>query len=41
MKTMQKRQNDKHYSIEIICNVFDLKRDAYYKYQKRFVIKRK
>lgn len=35
MKTLQKRQKNKQYSIEIICNVFDLKRDAYYKYKKR------
>jgi len=38
MKTLQKRQKNRHYSIEIICNVFDLKRDAYYKYKKRYTI---
>lgn len=36
MKTMQKRQQNKQYTIEIICNVFDLKRDAFYKYKKRY-----
>ncbi|AIZ43773.1 integrase [Cellulophaga baltica 18] len=28
------------YSIGTICNAFDLKRDAYYKFQKRFLIKK-
>jgi len=36
MKTLLKRQKDKQYSIEKICNVLDLKRDAYYKYKKRY-----
>ena len=36
MKTMQKRQENKQYTIEIICNVFDLKRDAFYKFKKRY-----
>ena len=33
-------RRDRHYSIETICDAFSLKRDAYYKYQKRFVIKK-
>ncbi|WP_282133862.1 IS3 family transposase, partial [Cellulophaga baltica] len=32
--------NERLYSIGTICNAFDLKRDAYYKFQKRFVIKK-
>ena len=36
MKTMQKRQENKQYTIETICNLFDLKRDAFYKYKKRY-----
>ena len=37
MKTMQKRQENKRYTIETICNLFDLKRDAFYKYKKRYI----
>jgi len=37
MKTILKRQKNKQYTIEIICNVFDLKRDAFYKYKKRYI----
>lgn len=36
MKTIEKRK-DKKFCVESICDVFALKRDAYYKYQKRYV----
>ena len=37
MKTVKKNPKARPFSIEIICNGFCLKRDAYYKYQKRYV----
>ena len=40
MKTAPKNRKDRSFSIEVICDAFSLKRDAYYKYQKRFVIKK-
>jgi len=40
MKVATINRQDRHFSIEIICDAFSLKRDAYYKYQKRFVIKK-
>ena len=40
MKIAPINRNERLFSIGTICEAFDLKRDAYYKYQKRFVIKR-
>jgi len=40
MKVAPKNRQNRQFSIEIICDAFSLKRDAYYKYQKRFVIKK-
>ncbi|WP_405248359.1 IS3 family transposase [Cellulophaga sp. Asnod2-G02] len=40
MKVAPINRNERLYSIGTICNAFDLKRDAYYKFQKRFVIKK-
>lgn len=37
MKTVKNNPKEKSFSIEIICNGFSLKRDAFYKYQKRYV----
>jgi len=41
MKTVKNNREEKPFSIEIICNGFFLKRDAFYKYQKRYVAKKK
>ena len=41
MKTVENKPEEKHFSIETICNGFFLKRDAFYKYQKRYVAKKK
>jgi len=41
MKTVKNNPKEKHFSIETICNSFFLKRDAFYKYQKRYVAKKK
>ena len=40
MKVAPIHRNERLFSIGTICNAFDLERDAYYKYQKRFVIKK-
>jgi putative transposase len=40
MKIAPINRNERLFSIGTICNAFDLKRDAYYKYQKRSVIKK-
>ena len=40
MKTAPKNRKDRSFSIDAICDAFSLKRDAYYKYQKRFLIKK-
>ena len=40
MKVATIQRKKRSFSIEIICNAFSLKRDAYYKYQKRFVLKK-
>ena len=40
MKVAPINRNERLFSIGTICNAFDLKRDAYYKYQKRFAIKK-
>ncbi|MBU2996425.1 hypothetical protein KO500_08260 [Cellulophaga baltica] len=40
MKVVPIDRNKRLFSVGTICNAFDLKRDAYYKYQKRFVIKK-
>ncbi len=37
MKTVKNNPKEKPFSIEIICNGFFLKRDAFYKYKKRYV----
>jgi putative transposase len=36
MKTVQNNSKEKHFSIAVLCNGFSLKRDAFYKYQKRY-----
>ena len=41
MKTIQNNREDKSFTIDAICNGFSLKRDAYYKYQKRYVTRKK
>ncbi len=40
MKSAPKNRKDRLFSIDAICDAFSLKRDAYYKYHKRFVIKK-
>ena len=40
MKLAPKNKKNRRYSIAAICDAFSLKRDAYYKYTKRFVIKK-
>ncbi len=40
MKSAPKNRKDRQFTIEAICEAFSLKRDAYYKYHKRFVIKK-
>ena len=40
MKVTTINRQDRQFSIEEICDAFSLKRDAYYKYKKRFVIKK-
>jgi putative transposase len=40
MKTVKNNQKENPFSIEIICNGFSLKRDAFYKYQKRYVVQK-
>jgi transposase InsO family protein len=40
MEVAPKNRKDRQFSIETICDAFSLKRDAYYKYHKRFVIKK-
>lgn len=40
MKTAPKNRKDRSFTIEAICEAFSLKRDAYYKFQKRFVIRK-
>ena len=37
MKTAPKNRKDRSFTIEAICEAFSLKRDAYYKFHKRFV----
>lgn len=37
MKTIEYNSKNKHFTIETICSAFSLKRDAFYKYQKRYV----
>ncbi|MCK5401102.1 MAG: IS3 family transposase [Flavobacteriaceae bacterium] len=37
MKTVKNNPKEKPFSIEVICNGFFLKRDAFYKYRKRYV----
>ncbi len=41
MKTAPKNRKDRRFTIDAICDAFDLKRDAYYKFQKRFVGKKR
>lgn len=40
MKSAPRNRKDRQFNIETICDAFSLKRDAYYKYQNRFVIKK-
>ncbi len=37
MKTIEYNSKNKRFTIETICSAFSLKRDAFYKYQKRYV----
>ena len=37
MKTVQNNPKEKPFTIAVLCNGFSLKRDAFYKYQKRSV----
>ena len=37
MKTVKNNPKQKPFSIEFICNGFLLKRDAFYKYHKRYI----
>lgn len=39
MKAAPKNRKDRKFTIDAICDAFSLKRDAYYKFHKRFVIK--
>jgi transposase InsO family protein len=41
METINNNPKEKPFSIAFICNSFSLKRDAYYKYQKRYVKQKK
>ncbi len=41
MKTVENNCKDKFFTIDAICNSFSLKRDAYYKYKKRYVARKK
>ena len=40
MKTVKNNPKQKPFSIEVICNGFSLKRDAFYKYHKRYISKK-
>ena len=40
MKSAPKNRKDKLFTIDAICDAFSLKRDAYYKFHKRFVLKK-
>ena len=37
MKLTPKNKEDRRFSIDVICDAFSLKRDAYYKYNKRYI----
>jgi transposase InsO family protein len=41
MKTVKNNSEERPFSIEIICNGFSLKRDAFYKYRKRYTVQKK
>jgi transposase InsO family protein len=41
METIDNNPKERSFSIAVICNGFSLKRDAYYKYQKRYVKRKK
>ena len=40
MKTAPKNRKDRAFTIEAICDAFSLKRDAYYKFHKRFIVRK-
>ena len=40
MKTAPKTRKDRSFTIEAICDAFSLKRDAYYKFHKRFIVRK-
>jgi len=40
MKTVKNNSKERPFSIDVICNGFSLKRDAFYKYQKRYITKK-
>ena len=40
MKVAPINRKERYFSIEVICEAFSLKRDAYYKFHKRFVVKK-
>ncbi len=37
MKTILKQQKNKQYTIGIICNAFNINREAFYKYKRCFL----
>jgi hypothetical protein len=39
MKVAPKNRDDSMFSIDVMCDAFSLKRDAYYKYSKRYLAK--
>jgi putative transposase len=41
MKTVKNNPKEKSFCIEFICNGFALKRDAFYKYRKRYATQKK
>jgi putative transposase len=40
MKSAPKNRKDRSFTIDAICDAFSLKRDAYYKFYKRFTAKK-
>ncbi len=40
MKSAPKNRKDRLFTIDAICDAFSLKRDAYYKFHKRYLAKK-
>lgn len=40
MKSAPKNRKDRLFTIDVICDAFSLKRDAYYKFHKRYIAKK-